>query len=105
MVKVPEGCTWPYLSVTLNDPLLGLTPDCVSVMTPETTTGTSLPSGGHNDAGSAVAVMVGGVVSPLATSKVWTELLLMLGSVALVATTVMESFVPVVAGSGTNRLL
>src|ERR1700704_1390114 len=103
MVKLPEGCTAPYSSVTLNAPLLGLTPDCVSVMTPETTTSTILWFGGHKEAGFAAAVMEGGVVSPEETSKVCTALLVTLGSVALVASRGMESSAPAAADDGTNR--
>src|SRR5437879_2940324 len=73
-------------------------------MVPETVTVTSLWFGGHKVVGSAAAVMVGGVVSPPATSKVCTELLLMVGFAVLVATTVMESSVPNAADAGTNRL-
>src|SRR6266571_5565052 len=104
MVKFPEGCTVPYSSVTLNAPLLRLTPDCVSVILPETTTATILLSGGHSEDGFAAAVTAGGVVSPEETSKVCTALLLMVGLMALVATSVMESLVPPAADCGTNRL-
>src|SRR6516162_8754561 len=73
-------------------------------MVPETVTVTSLWFGGNKEAGSAAAVMVGGVVSPPATSRVCTALLLMDGFVVLVATTVMESLVPNAAEAGTDKL-
>jgi len=44
----PLGCISPYSSVTEYAAVLAFTPELVSLITPETVTGTDLPFGGHN---------------------------------------------------------
>ena len=53
----------PYSSTTAKAAVPGLTPDKVSVIVPETVTGTILPLGGHSDDGLADTITTGGVTS------------------------------------------
>src|SRR2546426_9534003 len=59
----PCGCTSPYSSFTAYAALFAFTPEPVSVIMPETVTGTILPFGGHKTFGVAERVITGGVVS------------------------------------------
>src|SRR5271167_4168512 len=65
----------PYSSTTAKAAVLGLIPDKLSVIVPETITGTILPLGGQSDEGFAETFTAGGVRS-IFTARLTSELIL-----------------------------
>ena len=65
----------PYSSTTAKAAVLGLTPDKLSVIAPETVTETILPLAGHRDEGLAETLTAGGVKS-MFTGWLTSELIL-----------------------------